>query len=45
LDEVEEEVDQNTDYINALEREVMRNFDVTGKRIVDVHEMVDEVMW
>lgn len=44
LAEVEEEVDENTDYVKAFEKEVIRNFDVTRKQIVDLHEMVDEVM-
>ena len=45
LSEVEEEVDENTDYVKAFKKEVIRNFDVTRKQIVDLHEMVDAVMW
>ena len=45
LAEVEEQVDENTDYVKAFEKEVIRNFDVTRRQIVDLHEMVDEVMW
>lgn len=44
LAELEKKVKANTDRINDMGGAIMKKFDITAKKLGDLHEMVNEVL-